>query len=283
MKRLLIATIMRNAMPHLHDWTSQLCQLIPILTKEGWEVELTCFENDSVDGTDRNLHDMARHTGINTRWITTVKLGTTQYPSVWNADRLRNLAVARQTCLDQAGPLDRFDKVAYIDVDYTWDPAWCAELVLAHHPAAAGIEPDIYSGWSLRSLSHPKESIYLYDTCATRATDRDTSWDIGEDCGRWRGRSLVPTPGMTGVHANCLHRVWSTFNGFCVYNARPFAEGVKWTYWNTRLDPDSGQVVALPNGGIAPLEADTVAICETFRARGYDKVFLNTNCLTRHT
>lgn len=27
----------------------------------------------------------------------------------------------------------------------------------------------------------------------------------------------------------------------------------------------------------------TSVICETFRARGYSKVFLNTNCLIRHS
>jgi len=288
MKKILICTIARNVEKLLPQWAKQLEQLRFLLLTDGWLVDFSVYENDSIDLTAPTAKSLLDGLGNQDSriWFTSEVIGTKHYGSIWSLDRLRNLANARQKCLEQVGldALQTYDKIAYIEPDVIYDPNWCRELVSARHPHAAGLgDPDIYSGWSLRSEAHPKESCFLFDTCATRATDRDTCWDVNEDGGRWRGRSLVPTPGMAGVHANCLHSVWSTFNGFCVYNARPFAEGVKWTYWNTRLDPDSGQVVALPNGGIAPLEADTVAICETFRARGYDKVFLNTNCLTRHT
>ncbi len=151
---------------------------------------------------------------------------------------------------------------------------------MANHPRAAGIEPDIYSGWSLRSESNPKESVFLYDTCATRATKNDVTWDIGENGGKWRGESLVRTD-LGGVNANCLHRVWSTFNGFCVYRAKPFADGIKWGYVNKRLN--TGQM-RIEDGDMDSgfLEADTAHVCESFHAAGYGQVLLNTNCLIRH-
>jgi hypothetical protein len=277
-RRLLICTIVRNARPHLDRWMGQLLRLEAILADAGWDCHLSVAENDSTDGSAEWLDNLPSNAYAFTGKVvvSTEVLGTQQYGSVWNVDRIRNLAAARQKCLDQAGDLSRFSKIAYIEVDVTYDPSWCAELVLANHPKAAGLgEPDVYSGWSLRTLSHPKESCFLYDTCATRATSFDTCWDIGEDGGTWRGKSLVRTP-LQGVYANALHSVWSTFNCFCVYNARPFADGLRWSYLNRRLNASRISV------GDAFLEADTVAICEDFRTLGYTKVLLNTNCLIRH-
>lgn len=242
-------------------------------------MEISVAENDSIDGSDLWLKTKSVLWRKNSDFhLSTLKLHTTKYPSVWNIARIRNLAAARQRCLDQVpGGLQRFTKIAYIEPDVTYDPSWCSELVFANHPRAAGLpEPDIYSGWSLRSERHPKESTFLYDTCATRATSQDTCWDVQEKWGTWRGNSLVRTP-LEGVHANALHTVWSTFNCFCVYNAEPFASGrVKWGYLNKRLNPSG-----IPVDGFF-LDADTVVVCEDFRTAGYDGVYLNTNCLVRH-
>lgn len=289
MKRVLICTIARGCVGHLETWWYQLAQLSHRLYEQGYTMELSCAENDSTDGTAEWLRNRRENwlgapcpsLRAEAFHLSTAKLGTQQYGSVWDINRLRNLAAARQVCLDQAGPLDRFDKIAYIEPDVTWDPEWCAELVLAAHPRAAGLpEPDVYSGWSLRSAAHPKESIYLYDTCATRAGAWDVCWDVNEAGGTWRGRSLVPT-GLSGVHANCLHRVWSTFNCFCVYNAKPFVEGLRWGYVNHRLDP-SGIYVDDGDHGSGWADADTSVMCERFRAAGYGGIYLNTNCLIRH-
>lgn len=286
MKRVLICTIARNARPHLDRWLSQLTGLVALVHGE-YEVELSIAENDSTDGTTEWLRNTWERWVEDTKGsipmhLSTDTLGTVQYGSVWSVDRLRNLAAARQRCLDQAGDLSRFDKVAFIEPDVTYDPAWCAELILARHPRAAGLgEPDVYSGWSLRSNANPKESVFLYDVCATRATEDDVTWDVNEQGGKWRAASVIPTD-LGGHDAMCLHAVWSTFNGLCVYNARPFINGHKWTYWNRRINPGSGATVPHPDGGTAYLEADTAAMCETFHQYGYDKVYLNTNCLIRH-
>ncbi len=287
MKRLLICTIMRNARPHLERYADQLAGLREQL-KDHYEIDVSIYENDSTDGTAEWLQAQVnaarlwdhvlgtQHTSV----ITTETLGTKQYGSVWSLDRLRNLALARQKCLDQVGDrLQTYDKVAYVEVDVTYNPRWASELILARHPLAAGLgEPDIYSGWSLRSESNPKESTFLYDTCATRQTLHHTEWRFDLE-NAWRPSSVIPTD-LGGHDAMCLHRVWSTFNCFCVYNARPFAEGMRWSCINHRLDTGQGGV--WENRQLGHLDADTAQMCEQFRAAGHDKVFLNTNCLVRH-
>ncbi len=288
MKRVLICTIVRDQTPNLRTWHDLLTKLIKRLDGQ-YEVTVSVYENDSTDQSWRwvehycgCLHNLvASGAARQAVYYSTETLGTHRYGSVWSLDRLRNLANARQKCLDQAGDLSRFDKIAFVEPDVTYSPEWCAELILARHPLAAGLgEPDIYSGWSLRSERNPKESVYLYDTCATRATCYDTSWDITEANSTWRGKTVIPTD-LGGPDAMCLHAVWSAFNCFCVYNAEPFKQGLKWDWVNYRLDTGQGPAVGV-GGHHGTLEADTVSICEAFRAHGHDKIFLNTNCLIRH-
>lgn len=303
MKQLLVCTIMRNQHANVERWWDLLGELARYVRRDGWDVQLSVAENDSTDGTAEWLRERHQCTGADW-YLSTETLGTQQYGSVWSVDRLRNLAAARQKCLDQAGAaLLKADKVAYIEPDVTYDPHWCRELILARHPRAAGFEPDIYSGWSLRSETNPKESVFLYDVCATRAGPEDRVWDIIERGGKWRGETVVPTD-LGGTDSMCLHPVWSTFNCFCVYNAEPFRRRLKWNpawgplsyvlrrlrwidrlynpalrwgHVNPRLDTGQERIDA------GWCDADTAVICESFRAAGYDKVYLNTNCLVRHT
>jgi hypothetical protein len=205
-------------------------------------------------------------------------LGTKQYASIWSLDRLRNLAAYRQKAINQVGHLD-FDKIAFIEPDVSYDPKWCSELINAKHPEQVGIVPDIYSGWSLRSERHPKESVFLYDTCATRQTKYDLCWEFGKE-NLWRGKSLIKTH-ISDIDSNCLHQVWSTFNCFCVYNIKPFKEGLKWSYINKRLS-NGQEFINDGDYGSGWLDADTVVICEDFRERGHSNILINTNCIVRH-
>jgi hypothetical protein len=284
MKKILVCTIARNVEKQLPEWAKRLERLRFLLAQEGWLTDFSVYENDSTDLTSSTAKALLDGLGNQDSriWFTSEVIGTKHYGSIWNIDRLRNLANARQKCLDQIGSdaLQTYHKIAYIEPDVTYDPVWCSELVLARHPRAAGLgEPDIYSGWSLRTQKNPKESIFLFDTCATRATKDDVCWDITERNGTWRGATVVPTD-LGGHDAMCLHPVWSTFSCFCVYNAEPFKRGVRWGFVNARLN--TGQTPVGDTAFLGWLDADTSVVCEAFRARGYDKVYLNTNCLIRH-
>lgn len=277
MKKLLICTIVRDSINNLQTWLDQIIKLSHVINGH-YSVYLSVYENDSIDGSSQALQGLSNLNINIEKIIITEKLGTKKYPSIWNLERIQNLANARQKCLDYADQkwgLEIFDKIAYIEPDVTFDVNWCHELVLAKHPNLVGLgEPDIYSGWSLRTIDHPKESVYLYDTCATRQNLNDNCWNF-EQVSTWTTNSLIKTF-IDKYNANCLHSLWSTFNCFCVYNAKPFLEGVKWGFVNKRLDTGQQKI----NDGW--LDADTVVICEDFRLKGYNKIFINTNCLIRH-
>ena len=278
MKNILICTIIRNGEQLMDNWIKQIAKLSLLLNKE-YIFYLSVYENDSTDKTPEILNNISNGLGNKDYCIITSEiLKTKKYESVWSVERMQNLVNARQKCIDQAADkwgLKIFDKIAYIEIDVIFDPNWCAELILAEHPRLAGIEkPDIYSGWSLRTSMHPKESIFLYDTCTTRQARTHNCWNFEKEK-NWRKKSLIKTH-VNHYDSNCLHSVWSTFNCFCVYNSEPFIKGVRWDYLNKRLD--TGQE-KLENGW---LDADTSVICENFRMLKYNKIFINTNCLIRH-
>jgi hypothetical protein len=278
MKKVLICTIVRDSSKYLNNWINQIAKL-SLEIKDHYIAYLSVYENDSSDGSDVFLKKINGNLAGNFSIITNEKIGTNKYGSIWNEDRLKNLANARQKCLDQANEkwgLATFDKIAYIDPDVSYDSAWCKELIIGRHPNQAGLgDLDIYSGYSIRSESHPKESIFLYDTCVTRKNENDATWNFSENDNIWRLKSLVKTH-FDNFDNNCLHSIWSTFNCFCVYNAKPFANGLRWNYINKRLNTGQKQM------GDGWLDADTAVICEDFRANGYNKIYLNTNCLIRH-
>ena len=270
---------MRNQEKNVYTWFSQVKRLA-VLCPE-YDFFISVYENDSTDSTKIALkilmNDVENSILKNKIKIVSENIGTKSYGSIWNLDRLRNLANARQKCIDQVGHLD-FDKIAFIEPDVEYDPEWCKELILAKHPEQAGLVPHIYSGWSLRSNKHPKESCFLYDTCATRQTKTDNCWNFDKESD-WRGKTLVQTR-FSDIDSNCLHFIWTTFNCFCVYDSEPFKKGLEWDFQNYRFN--TGQEL-IKDGDIDTwLDADTVVICEDFRAMGYNNILINTNCLVRH-
>lgn len=277
MKNLLVCSIIRDSRPHLERWFQQIASLCGKLSGE-YRVFLAVYENDSKDGTAEWLKEFDCYPNGLNRIIVCEKIGTQKYGSVWSEDRIRNLANARQKCLDLAEAkwgLKTFHKIAYIEPDVSYNPEWCKELVLARHPLSAGFgEPDIYSGWALRSESNPKESMFLYDTTACRQKESDVCWNFDKE-NAWRDNSRIFT-NFGGADGYCLHFVWSTFNCFCVYNAAPFQQGLRWGFVNKRLNTGQKPI----DGGW--LDVDTSVICEDFREMGYIKVFINTNCIVRH-
>lgn len=271
MKNVLICSIIRDQHRLLGLWWLQLRRLYDELKNE-CNITLSIYENDSVDDSKNIIDGLLQKKFIETIFLSE-KLGTQKYGSIWDVNRIKNLANARNQCLNNVD-LDKFDKIVYIEPDIIYDSVWCAELILARHPAQVGIIPDIYSGLSLRSFSHPKESMYVYDTAACRMDKDDIYWDFNKENEFW-GRSLIPT-NLGGIDTNCLHRIYSTFNCFCVYNAEPFKRGLRWKYINKRINASK---ICVEDGW---LDCDTSIICEDFRSMGYNNILLNKNCIVRH-
>lgn len=279
-KKILICTIMRNQEENILLWRNQLERLIELCPE--YDFFISVYENDSTDLTKswlKSIEANSEHTVFKGKIkVFFEDIGTKSYGSIWSLDRIRNLANARQKCIDQVGHLD-FDKIAFIEPDVEYDPTWCKELILAKHPEQAGLTPHIYSGWSLRTLKHPKESCFLYDTCATRQSNKDNCWNFEKES-EWRGKTLVKTR-LSDIDSNCLHFVWSTFNCFCVYDAKAFKHNIKWGWVNKRFNTGQ-QYIDDGDYGSGWLDADTTVICEDFRNIGLNNILINTNCLVRH-
>lgn len=276
MKKVLICSIIRNQAENLNTWFFQLKNLVQNISNE-YECYLSVFENDSIDNT-QNLLKKFNFSFLKDYILKYSILNTKQYESIWSVDRIKNLAFYRQSCIDNGFKIwsnISFDKICFIEPDIEYDPKWSKELILSKHPESIGINPDIYSGWSLRSNKNPKESMYLYDTCAVRQSKDDIHWNFDNEK-EWINTSLLKTF-LSNEDSNCLHSIYSTFNCFCVYKAEPFYKGITWGYTNSRINPSH---IQLDNNLF--LESDTVNIVENFRENGYKNILLNRNCIIRH-
>lgn len=226
----LISTIVRNREKTLPVWYQQIKYLA--LNNPTDNFSLSIYQNDSTDASQSLLD------GFDFSFLKDVKiqhevLGTRYFGSVMSKERVENLAKARNKTLDVFTDLSLFDKIISIepDVEYTDEVS-----KLLHS------EYDIYSGYS-----RMRGGAVLYDTWATRALS---------DHHNWGG----------GVINNTIP-VWSTFNCFCVYNAKPFSEGARFHWFNKRFNQ---------------YDCDTVVICEEFRERGYNLIYMNGSIKIEH-
>ena len=222
--KILICTISRNNAKRLKNWNRQLNTLLDNLLENN-SVELSIYENDSTDGTGRILKKYAAELSKRcTTTFTSTKLGTEHLIGKEGA-RVKNIAAARNNCLEQASDLNSFDKIIFIETDVIYNPS--DVLTLLHHPG------DIVSGYTTNAMGG------FYDAWATRKTSEETWWNHG-----------IPSEKTD---------VWSTFNGICVYSAKAFEEGARFSGINPRTNE---------------IDCDTTVICEVFRAREYANIVM---------
>lgn len=222
--KILICTISRNNAKRLKNWNRQLNTLLDNLLENN-SVELSIYENDSTDGTDRILKKFALALSQRCKTtFTSTKLGTEHLIGKEGA-RVKNIAAARNNCLEQASDLNEFDKIIFIETDVIYNPF--DVMILLQTPG------DIVSGYTTNAMGG------FYDAWATRKTSEETWWNHG-----------IPheeTP------------VWSTFNGVCVYNSKPFYEGARFAGINPRT---------------TEIDCDTTVICEVFRIMKYSDIIM---------
>lgn len=222
--RILICTISRNNAKRLKKWNRQLNTLLDNLL-ENDSVELSIYENDSTDGTNRILERYAAELSQRCKTtFTSTKLGTEHLIGKEGA-RVKNIAAARNNCLEQASDLNNFDKIVFIETDVIYNPSDVTTLL--HHSG------DLVSGFTTNAMGD------FYDAWATRKTSEETWWN--------HGIPREETP------------VWSTFNGVCVYNSKPFVEGARFAGINPRTNE---------------IDCDTTVICEVFRQMDYNDIVM---------
>ncbi len=233
--KVLICSIMRNSAKVLDRYLRQIHTAMDLLAGEKVEWYISIYENDSTDGTKEKLNTMDLSRFVDSS-ILTEDIGTTHYSSIVNEDRVRNLSIARNKALTAKDMFLEMDYVLWIEPDLFYAPGLIPSILRYRD---RGIdEIDVFSG-----INIPSGETRAYDTWATRRTPHE-EW--GDRFDNWFDQPIA--------------RFYSTFNGVCLYNARPFKEGVRFGYINERL---------------GKFDCDTVVVCENMRKAGYDRIYVD--------
>lgn len=238
-KQILLCSIFRNRGKFVDRWYQQICDIAEHY-KDEYDFSISAYENDSVDDTKQKI-TFHKYEKFAKFYFSSETKNTIYYPSIANEDRVKNLAAARNKCLDVEGlNLSTFEKVIFIEPDFKYTLEDAIKIISAEK--IHGKTFDIISGISLSNN-------WFYDSWATRKTANDVN--TGE---------LHPRTGG-------LLTYWSTFNGFCSYNAEAFSKGIRFGWFNKRFNN---------------YDCDTVVVCESFRENGYNEIYLDTNAVFHH-
>lgn len=244
--KILICSIFRNSEKNLDKYFQLLAKAVE-KTKDV-EFYYSAYENDSTDNTANKLHSMDWKSLFGARYhIQTEKVGTKYYRSSTEADRVQNLAKARNKALFAKDFYKEVDYVLQLESDVSYKPSLFNQLInfKAKHELD---KVDIVSAASLQSGI--STGFVCRDIWATRRNSQ-------EEWGQFHANASTTPYG----------EYWSTFNGVILYKAEPFKKGLEWSAWNPRLEK---------------WDCDTAVICENFRKEGYDKIFINHQAIVTH-
>jgi len=197
---ILVASITRDNEKNWKKFVNQLqTSIIPL--KNEFNFLFSLYENDSTDKTKQLMED--------TDWsffeevaLTRENLGLPKYTGGTDAERVQNLALARNKCLEAEGLIKKADWVLFIDsdIEYTAD---IFEKIVRHN----GIECDIFTGICLT-----KDTKIIYDHWATRYIDTDRhaptyelQSGIKEMWATWSGLALMRADGFLKGGARFSH------------------------------------------------------------------------------
>jgi glycosyltransferase involved in cell wall biosynthesis len=234
--RILISTIIRNRGIHIPTWCDQLIALSKHNKKH--QFDLYVFENDSTDNTKQALRLVEKRLKpyFNVLSIEIEDCGWPYFGSIKAEERVRYLAKARNRTLDKARELvgmEHYDKVVCIEPDIVYPIEDISKLLETTHHIA--------SGYSVLPPGHGVKD-WIYDSWATRINKEDPEY---------LGPKISELP-------FCL-KLSSTFNCFCVYDAKPFMIGLQFSDINP-----------LTNSW----DCDTTNICFAFAALACDDIVM---------
>lgn len=231
-EKVLICSIVRNEVNFVNKYYKRLVDIVRAFPN--YEFYLSIYENDSDDGTKQNI--MSKDWSIfNHVSVISENIFTKDYGSTKDEDRVKNLSIARNKMINGGGYINECDYVLVIDVDINFDMSVVKKIL-----DFKNIEPefDIVSATSIRRSN-------LYDQWATRiGPEYDPK--IKDLFNEYRSESKYK-------------KYYSTSNGFCLYRAEPFREGIKYDYINT--------VTGLP-------DCEMVVVCQKFQKKGYKNIFI---------
>ena len=206
--QILISTIIRDRVHYLPLWLEQLNKLVELNPRHNFSISV--YENDSMDGSTRFL-ETADFSKFKEAIITSEILGTRKFGSVKIAERMVNLANARNKTLDQID-LTKFDKIISIEPDIQYEPSEVSKL--------------LDTDWDCITGRSTLPGIYVYDSYGTRTTDQDNGTNN--------------FPNIKGIAP-----VYASYNCFAVYNSKAFQDGARFTGINLNHQPDCDTVCVI--------------------------------------
>jgi len=234
MKKILISTIVRNREEKLENYYNQIKEFVEEFSND-FEFSISIYENDSFDNSKEILKSFD-YSIFSNNYLQCEDIGTEYYGSFMIDQRVINFANARNKTIENVD-LSNYDNIMIIEVDVIYNTDVIRELLyLEDFKDEVKIsEPDIYSGILLQNN-------IPYDLWAIRSHPRQQWGDVNTIC------------------TNGIKKYWSTANGVCVYNMKPFIEGLKFSSFSEMHNKH---------------DCDTAVLCEDFRKRGYNKVYIN--------
>lgn len=228
-KKLLICSIFRNRENFVNRWFLQILDFMK--NCELYEYDISIYENDSSDNT-KNIINSLDFTPFNNHYKKFETLNTKYFGSVVDEERVKLLAQARNKCI-YADNIDisYYDNILFIEPDFLYDTDNANKILFSEQ--IHNIKFDVISGISYSGN-------IFYDSWGTRNTDNQI-WGVAQ-----KSNNLTP--------------YWTTFNGFCLYNAEPFKKNISFDWFNYRLNN---------------FDCDTAVVCENFRKNGYNKIFVD--------
>lgn len=238
-KKILIYSIMRNEAGYIDEYHSQLKKFVESFPEHTFY--LSVYENDSTDNTKEKLASKDWSFFADTSFIHET-LNTVFYRSTKEEDRVKNLSIARNKAIEAKDFLQKVDLIIMVegDVSYNNDTA---KTILRF----TELEPDfdVVSGITIRGNR-------LYDVWATRT-------------GPEYIKGVLPL--LPDYYLTAYGKYYSTSNGICIYNAKPFKDGIRYHWINTHTNQS---------------DCEMVVVCQKLHEAGHNNIYIIHNARIYH-
>lgn len=206
------------------------------------EFYLSVYENDSTDRTKSLLFSFD-WSFLKGVSVISENLNTKYFGSTKDEERVKNLSIARNKAILAGDFLEKVDYVLMFEGDVRYEMSDIRELLEFDE-----VEPnfDVVSAMSIRSSGS------FYDVWATRTTEEYQPGVF---------------PLEDGYETKHYGKYLSTSSGLCLYRAKLFQEGAR-HHWINKVTGEA--------------DCEMVVVCQDFRARGYDNIFINYRAKAYH-
>jgi glycosyltransferase involved in cell wall biosynthesis len=231
-QKVLVYSIIRNREANMKRFYDQLKKLV--IASPEYEFYLSIYENDSVDQTKQELFskDWSFFKGVS---IISENIDTEYFESVKDAQRVENLAKARNRAIEAGGFLENMDYVLMVEGDVVYSTDHARQLLTFKDKEP---EFDVVSTISLRKNGRH------YDWWATRT-------------------SAVYNPNKSEIEPDYetkkYGKYYSTSNGLCLYKAKMFKDGARHG-WINKVTKE--------------FDCEMVVVCQEFHKLGYNNIYI---------